>query len=437
VSDEDSARSPGAPTPPRPARPAGPAQPARPAPSPHPSRRRLLGAATGVALLGVAGSSRAGAATVRDDRAQAPDGAAGRTSPGPAPHASAVEEQPRPLYTGTYTSSGGPGIAVMTYDPGSGSVSPSGTLPSVADPSFLAARGDGLLYAVDENEDRVTAVAVGGGAPRVLNSSAAGGSGPCHLAVHRAGGHLLTANYGSGSVAVHRLAADGSLGERTDLVQHTGSGPDPDRQSGPHTHMVLNDPGGAFVLAVDLGTDTVYTYRLDTGSGRLTGVSTAKAPAGAGPRHAAFHPSGRFLYVANELGDSLTVCGYDPDTGTVTPGDSLPTVPAGSGGAERNYPAEVAVCADGAFVYVSNRGHDSIARFRVADGGARLELLDAVPSGGAYPRHIALAPGDAWLFAANQNSGTVAVFARDGATGALTPAGDPLAVTAPVCVLPQ
>lgn len=431
MSDDEATRSPGAPTPSPPGRTAQPQ---------HPSRRRLLGTATGVALLGVAGSSRAGAATVRDDRADAAGGTGRRTGPAPAPRASdsaAAEEEPRPLYIGTYTSSGGPGIDVMTYDPGSGAVSPSGTLSSVADPSFLAARGDGLLYAVDENQNQVTAVTLAGGAPRVLNSSGTGGSGPCHLAVHRAGGHLLTANYGSGSVAVHRLAADGSLGERTDLVQHSGSGPDPDRQSGPHTHMVLNDPQGAFVLAVDLGTDSVYTYRLDTGTGRLTAVSTAKAPAGAGPRHAAFHPSGRFLYVANELGDSVTVCGYDPDTGTVTPGDSLPTVPAGSGGTQRNYPAEVAVSADGSFVYVSNRGHDSIARFRVAAAGAQLELLDAVPSGGAYPRHIALAPGDAWLFAANQNSGTVAVFARDGATGALTPAGEPLAVTAPVCVLPQ
>lgn len=416
MSDEEAVRPPGAPTPREPSRP---------------SRRRLLGTATGVALLGVAGSSRAGAAPAPDRSADA----ARRTAPVPAPHT--TPEGPRPLYIGTYTSSGGPGVGLMTYDPGTGSVSPSGTLSAVADPSFLAARSGDLLYAVDENEDRVTAIALAGGAPRVLNSSGTGGSGPCHLAVHRAGGHLLTANYGSGSVAVHRLGADGSLGERTDLVQHTGSGPDPDRQSGPHAHMVLGDPRGAFVLAVDLGTDSVYTYRLDTATGRLAGVSTARTAAGAGPRHAAFHPGGRFLYVANELGDSLTVCGYDPDTGTVTPGDSLPTVPAGSRGTQANYPAEVAVSADGAFVYVSNRGHDSIARFQVAAGGARVELLDAVPSGGAYPRHIAMAPGDAWLFAANQNSGTVAVFARDQATGALTPAGGPFAVTAPVCVLPQ
>ncbi|WP_308012191.1 lactonase family protein [Actinacidiphila acidipaludis] len=406
------------------------------------ARRRLLGAAAAVALGGVAGSGRADAEPdrvgARAAGTAAPEAgtAAPAAPPARTPAPPATRAAIRALYVGTYTSSGGPGLEVAVYDPVSGSVHRSTALSTVADPSFLAARGSDVLYAVDENQDQVTAVAVAGGAPRVLNSGGTGGSGPCHLTVHAAGGHLLTANYGSGSVAVHRLAADGSLGRRTDLVRHTGSGPDPDRQSGPHTHMVLNDRTGGFVLAVDLGTDTVYTYRLATGTGKLTGVSTAQVTAGSGPRHAAFHPSGRHLYVANELGNSLTVCGYDPDSGRVTHGTSLPTVPGG-GGSAPNYPAEVVVSADGAFVYVSNRGHDSVARYAVGAGGGRLRLLDAVASGGAYPRHIALDPSGAWLFAANQNSGTVAVFARDEATGALTPAGTPFAVTAPVCVLPQ
>jgi 6-phosphogluconolactonase (cycloisomerase 2 family) len=390
-------------------------------------RRQLLGAAGAFAVAGAAGTARADAPA---------------TTPAPAPAAApvpgprAARAGTRPLFVGTYTSSGGPGVALRTYDPATGAVSGSGALSGVSDPSFLAAWGSDLLYCVDEYQNRVTAVTVSDGGPAVLNSSGTGGSGPCHLVVHPAGGHLLTANYDSGSLAVHRLAADGSLGQRTDLVQHTGSGPDPDRQSGPHAHMVLNDPAGGFVLAVDLGTDSVYTYRLDTGTGKLAAVSTATVSAGAGPRHAAFHPSARYLYVADELGDSLTVCGYNPESGLVTPGDSLPTVPAGEGGSGRNYPAEVLVSADGAFVYVSNRGHDSVARYEVSSDGGQLRLLDAVASGGAYPRHIALDPGGDWLFAANQNSGTVAVFARDRATGALTPAGAPFAVTAPVCVLP-
>ncbi len=381
------------------------------------SRRLLLGAAATAALTLTAGAGRAAAAPAGTARGGRAAGA-----------------QTRPLYIGTYSSSGGPGLGLAAYDPATGALTGAGST-ALADPSFLAAGADGLLYAVDEYEDAVTALSLPGG-PAVLNSSGTGGSGPCHLTVHAAGGHLLTANYDSGSVAVHALAAGGSLGARTDLVQHTGSGPDPDRQSGPHAHMVLNDPAGAFVLAIDLGTDSVHTYRLDTGTGKLTAVSQAHTVPGTGPRHGAFHPSGRYLYVAGELGDTLTVCGYDAATGQVTPGAVLPTVPAGGGGGARNYPAETVVSPDGAFLYVSNRGDDSVARFSLAGDGGQPMLLDTVPSGGAYPRHIALSPGGEWLFAANQNSGTVTVFARDADTGALTAAGDPFPVAAAVCVLP-
>ncbi|MFG3102203.1 lactonase family protein [Streptomyces sp. NPDC048182] len=376
----------------------------------RPSRRLFLSATAGAAVpLALTGPARASA-------------------PRPAPRAT------RPLYIGTYTSSGGPGIDIAAHDPATGALTRTSAL-SLADPSFLAASGSGLLYAVNEYRDSVTALTVPGG-PRVLNSANTGGSGPCHLVVHATGGHLLTANYGSGSVAVHALAADGRLGARTDLVQHTGSGPDPDRQRGPHAHMVLNDPAGAFVLAVDLGTDTLYTYRLDTRTGRLAAVSQARTRPGAGPRHAVFHPSGRYLYTADELGDSLTVCRYDPGTGRVTPGAVLPTVAAGSGGTTRNYPAEIVLSPDAAHLYVSNRGHDSIARFALDQDAGRPTLLDTVPAGGSTPRHIALAPGGDWLFAANQTSGTVTVFARDRTSGRLTPTGPPYPVKAAACVLP-
>ncbi|MFI6348434.1 lactonase family protein [Streptomyces sp. NPDC050560] len=392
------------------------AHPDAPAPPGAPLTRRLLLGAAGAAAL--AGLTAAG-----------PTAAAGRRTP------AAAAADTRPLLIGTYTSSGGPGIALAAYDTATGALTGTGAA-SVPDPSFLAAGEGGLRYAVDENEDSVTALTASDDGLTVLGTADTGGTGPCHLAVHAAGGHLLSANYGSGSVSVHSLAADGSLGDRTDLVQHTGSGPDPDRQSGPHTHMVLNDPAGAFVLAVDLGTDTVYTYRLDTGTGKLAAVSAAAVTPGAGPRHATFHPSGQYLYVANELGNTLTVCGYDGDTGKVTPGDSLPTVPPGGGDGERNYPAEPVVSPDGAHLYVSNRGHDSIARYALGGDGGAPELLDTVPAGGAYPRHIALTSDGAWLFAANQNSGTVTAFARDAGSGALTPVGDPFAATAAVCVLP-
>jgi 6-phosphogluconolactonase len=370
-------------------------------------RRRLLAAAGGAVVALTAGGSCSAAIPAPAGRRAAP---------------AATPDAARPLHLGTYTTQGGgTGVGLAHYDPQTGLITATGTVKGVADPSFLArSASGGNLYAVDEQSSgAVTAMSVdAAGRLKVLGSQPTGGSGPCHLAVHSGGGHVLSANYDAGSIAVHPLAADGSLLPRTDLVRHTGSGPDPDRQDGPHAHMVLNDPGGAFVLAVDLGTDTVYTYRLDEASGRLTAVSQARVEPGSGPRHLAFHPSAAFAYLANELGDSVIVCGYDPAGGAVSPGQPQPTVPAGSPSTGRNYPAEVLVSADGAFVYVSNRGHDSVARFAVADDGATLRLLDATPTGGAFPRHIAFDPTGTLLFAANQNSGA------------------PFATPMPVCVLP-
>ncbi len=143
---------------------------------------------------------------------------------------------------------------------------------------------------------------------------------------------------------------------------------------------------------------------------------------GAGPRHLAFHPSGRHAYVVNELDSTLVVCGYDRRAGTLTPGTPQPTLPPGTGSTGRNYPAGVLVSPDGRFVYVSNRGHDSIAAFAVERGGAALRPLSATPSGGSYPRHITLDPSGTLLFAANQKSGTVAAFRVDRGTGRLSPA---------------
>ncbi|NED33127.1 lactonase family protein, partial [Streptomyces sp. SID8499] len=352
--------------------------------------------------------------------------AAGRE---PAPRGSG----PRPLYLGTYTSvaGGGAGIGLAAYDPASGAVTGRGAVTGVADPSYLAVHPDGrTLYAVDERQDgAVTAVRL---ADRtVLGSRSTGGAGPCHLSVHPGGRWLLTANYTSGSVAVHPVQASGALGERTDLVTHSSPPPGPGQQ-GPHAHQIVTAPDGGHVLAVDLGTDTVYTYRLDTGTGRLTEVSRARARPGAGPRHLAFHPGGRYAYLANEVDDTVTVCAYDPASGRLTIGEPQATGP----GEGTNYPAQFLVTADGRFAYLANRGHNTLARYAVEAAGARLRFLDAVPVAGDFPRQIAFSPDGALLFAANQKSGTVSVFRVDRADGALRLAGEPYASPVAVCALP-
>ncbi|WP_248502630.1 lactonase family protein [Streptomyces sp. D2-8] len=390
------------------------------------SRRRFVGALAGGA---------AAAALPSCDDAPAP-----ATTPTTAPEASAGPSRearrpsgPRPLYLGTYTSveGGGKGIGLATYDTATGRITGTGTVTGVGDPSYLAIHPDRrTLYAVDEREDgAVTAVRLAD--RKELGSRSTGGAGPCHLSVHPSGRWLLSANYGSGSVAVHPIDASGALGERTDLVRHSGPPPGPG-QEGPHAHQFVTSPDGGHVLAVDLGTDTVYTYRLDEKAGTLSEVAQAQTRPGAGPRHLTFHPGGRYAYLANEVDNTVAVCSYDPASGRVTVGEAQST----GTGPGTSYPAQILVTADGRFAYLANRGHNSLTRYAVEADGARLRLLDTVPVGGDFPRQIAFSPEGTLLFAANQKSSTVTVFHVDEADGGLRRAGESFPSPVAVCALP-
>ncbi|MFF1448328.1 lactonase family protein [Streptomyces sp. NPDC058274] len=355
-----------------------------------------------------------------------------RTAPA-APASPVRPAGPRPLFLGTYTSvaGGGSGIGLATYDASTGRIQGAGAITGAGDPSYLAVHPDGrTLYAVNERQDGgVTAVRVA--TNKVLGTRSTGGAGPCHLSVHPGGRWLLSANYVSGNVAVHPIEASGALGERSDLVTHSSPAPGPGQQ-GPHAHQFITSPDGGHVLAVDLGTDTVYTYRLDTSKGTLTEVSQAHTRPGAGPRHLTFHPRGRFAYLANEVDNTVVVCAYDQATGRLTPGDPQST----GTGAGTSYPAQILVTSDGSYAYLANRGHNSLTRYAVEADGARLRLLDTVPVGGDFPRQIAFSPDERLLFAANQKSGTVSVFHVDRAGGGLRSAGEPFASPVAVCALP-
>jgi 6-phosphogluconolactonase len=333
------------------------------------------------------------------------------------------------VFFGAYTtwSGGAKGIGIGTYDTATGQLKTTGVISGVVNPSFVIESRDGrFLYAVNENtKGEVTAI--NAATLKVINKQATGGADPCHLTLDPSGKFLITADYSSGSLSVFPVKADGSLGAHTQKVQHKGSGPDPERQEGPHAHHIVFDPAGRYAAAVDLGADSVFVYSFTGGQLKL--VSTAKLKAGAGPRHIAFHPNGKTAYVANELDSTIVSCGYAD--GKLTPGQSLKTAPAGGA---RNYPAEVLVSGDGKYVYLSNRGHDSVAHFAV--NGSELTLVGTTPVGGKYPRHITLDPSGAFLFAANQNSNNVTSFAVDRTTGKLTPSGTALQTPIPVSVLP-
>jgi 6-phosphogluconolactonase (cycloisomerase 2 family) len=300
--------------------------------------------------------------------------------------------------------------------------------PEANNPAYLALSPDGTrLYAALEisSGGAVGAFAIDGAGLTPLGVQPAGGTATCHLTVHSGGQHVLAANYGSGSITVLPIEDDGALGERTDLVTHSGSGPNKLRQAGPHAHMVVNEPDSDAVLAVDLGTDAVYRYQLTEGKLRLADV--AKLPGGVGPRHLAFHPSGRYAYIAGELDTSATVL----DLQTFTIGARISTLPATA--AVGSNPSAIRVSADGRFCYVANRGPETIAVLEISADGSEIRFVSMVSCNGVHPRDFIL-DGD-YLYVANQYSNVVTPFRVDPATGIPSASGPALSTPAPACLL--
>jgi len=333
------------------------------------------------------------------------------------------------IYVGSYTSQpgGGDGIAFGPLD----GFQPAAT---TADPSFLVRSADGrFLYATDEGSDgKVAAFAIQpDGGLELLNSRPTNGADPCHLDIDPSGRYLLSANYTSGSVAIHPIAADGSLGEATQFLQRSGTGPNADRQDGPHAHQIAFDPAGAYVFDIDLGSDTVYSSTL-TDDGQLEEVDRLHIHPGAGPRHVVFHPRRGAAYVINELDSTLTVCGYAD--GKLQVVQTVSTRPSDSPG--ENFPAELLISADGRFLYGSNRGDNTIAVFATSADGLSAELVQTTGSGGDWPRHLAFSNDGTRLYAANERSDQIAPFSISADDGTLTVDGEPVSWPKPVCILP-
>jgi 6-phosphogluconolactonase len=343
------------------------------------------------------------------------------------------------LLIGTYTEGPNPerGIFRATAAPDGSHIELRGVTaiaPNV-DPTWLAAGADGrFVYAACEGEQgAVLALAVDeSGELSVLNAQPTGGSGTCHAALVNGGTHLVAADYVSGSVAAHPIAADGSLGERTGFVQHVGSGPYVERQAGPHAHMIAEDPDGRFVHAIDLGTDTVYAYEVDAVSGALVEGSRSTLRPAFGPRHLAFHPNGGIVYVIGELGFELAVCEYDTATGELNPIAYVPIVENGVLG--EDFPSGIRVSPDGRFLHLAVRGPDTLRTYELGDP-RKPELVSVVSTGGRWPRDIVLSPDGRLLFCSNQQSDDVTIFTLDTRTGVPSPTGAVLAIPAPSCVI--
>jgi len=342
------------------------------------------------------------------------------------------------LYVGTYTRGGrSRGIETFSYSPGSGALSHVATT-ELADPSFLAFDPTRRwLFAVSEGRGSVDAGMVASfaidpqtGALTQLSEQPTGGGEPCHLTTDPSGRWVIVANHEHGSVAVLPIGADGRLGPRTHHRQHRGSGPGP-TQEGPHAHFVTFDPPGERVLVCDKGIDQVLIYRLRDGELEHADPPAGQLHAGAAPRHLSFHPNGRFAYVNGEA--DMTITAFSYDAGRFHEIQVLSTLPEG---ADRSgvSTAQILVEPSGRFVYVSNRGHDSIAQFAIDSASGKLTSLGNVPSGGRTPRNFTFDPSGKRAYVGNQGSDNIVSFVI-GDDGRLSPSGDSVEVGAPVCLL--
>ena len=349
------------------------------------------------------------------------------------------------LYVGSYTDETRPeGIHVIHMNRRTGKLRLVSSVNAGPGPSFLAIHPNGrVLYAVNEIANyngRASGAVISldiardTGALTKRSEQSSEGAAPCYVSVDRSGKVVLVANYSGGNVAVLPLTSDGALTRSTYIEQHAPSKESPSGRNVPHAHCIVMDPANRFGLAADLGLDRVFVYRLDLGKNTLSHVDGGDAvmPKGAGPRHLAFHPTLNLVFVANELDSTVSTLRFDPQRGALSLIDTRTTLPPGWAG--KNYPGDIHIAPSGRTLYVSNRGHNSIAVFSVTGSKGALALEQLVSTGGDWPRNLSLDPTGRWLLVANQRSDSVVVLARDDRSGHLTPTRERINLARPACV---
>lgn len=337
-------------------------------------------------------------------------------------------------YVGTYTDGDSEGIYLLGFNSDTGEIEVKGVAAKTENPSFVAFHPNGrYLYAVNEtNSGELSSFRIDPKSHQLefINERPSGGAHPCHLVLDDSGQNLLVANYTGGNVSVTRVNVDGSLGSQTTLIQHKGSSVDP-RQQEPHAHSINLDAKNKFAVAADLGTDQLLVYSFASELGKLTAHSSINLKPGSGPRHFSFHPDGKHAYAINELLSTVCVLEYDPQAGKFRQLQTITTLPRDFDG--KSFTAEVRVSADGKFVYGSNRGHDSVAVFRINDDHS-LTLVQIEPIGGKTPRNFTFDPTGRFLLAAGQSTNSINVFSIDPKLGKLTKTPHSVSVPKPVCI---
>lgn len=350
-----------------------------------------------------------------------------------------------PIYVGAYTFQGGKGIYLTHLDLSTGVLGPISLAAETVNPSFLALHPSGkFLYAANETMKfngmqggSVSAFSIDAqtGKLTFVNQQPTHGGAPCHVSVDHTGKCLMAANYMGGNVAAYTIGADGSLSEPTEVIQHSGSGPNPHRQDKPYAHSTNLTPDNRFVLAADLGIDRLMIYHLDPEKGKLTPntVPFVQVQGGFGPRHLTFAPGGKFAYLITEMGCTVVVFAYDAEHGALSELQTLPTLPEGWKG--ENTCADIHFTPDGRFLYGSNRGHDSLVIYAVDQSSGLLTLVGHQSTLGKTPRNFAIDPTGQYLLVAHQDSNSIIPFRIDAETGHLHLTGQILESSMPVCLL--
>lgn len=341
------------------------------------------------------------------------------------------------VFFGTHNTGPGHGFSVARFDSDTGNLTVPRFVQQADSPAFFVLSTDGRhLYSVNSgNNDGLSAYAVDAATGNLtfLNRVDTGGGDPSYVSLDKTGRFALVANYSGGSVAVFAVQPDGSLGNRTAFIQHTGHSVNPQRQTHAYAHSIITDPSNRYAIVCDLGLDKVFVYRFDAQTGTLTPNDPpfAAAHPGSGPRHPAFSPDGKYLYVIHEMGSIITQFAWDGNAGTLKELATVSTLPPDFKGTSTC--AEIQILANGKFLYASNRGHDSIAVFAIAPADGSLTPIQWIPSGGKTPRNFAFDPTGQWLLATNHGSNNAVVFRIDQTTGKLTQQGDPVPIVYPFC----
>ena len=341
-------------------------------------------------------------------------------------------------FIGTYTRLGSEGVYTLRLNGETGELTQISVATGLENPSFVALDPSGdHLYAVSETSafdgsGGITAFNVNRSTGELtqINQQSTGGPGPCHLMVDSTDSMVIVTNYSGGSVSAHPIAADGSVGERTSFVQHEGSSINERRQEKAHAHSVNIDKSNKYAYICDLGKDQVLTYAMDVENATISLSSTVDEVAGEGPRHFTFHPANQQVYVLNELGCTITLYDKGAD-GSLTPIETVPTLPADWDG--ENTTADIHTSPDGAFVYASNRGHDSIVIYSIDQSTGKMTFVGHESSQGKTPRNFAITPDGKFLLTENQDSDSIVSFKRED-DGTLTPTGSIIKIPAPVCL---